>query len=144
MLRLRSTLRVYFPVALQAFPDLDSPDALELLGRAPDPDQAARLSIATITMALERARRRHVQDRTAQLAEILRTQELRQPPMLPHAYAAAVASEVAIITTLNTQIDRLGPVVADDLRILDTFLTETWRIQGPSTATVHRRRAIAA
>src|SRR5690349_21154415 len=49
VLRLRSTLREYFPVALQAFPELDAPDALELLGSAPDPDQAARLHIATIT-----------------------------------------------------------------------------------------------
>ena len=31
VLRLRSTLREYFPVALQAFADLDAPDALELL-----------------------------------------------------------------------------------------------------------------
>ena len=113
VLRLRSTLREYFPVALQAFPDLDAPDALELLSRAPDPERAARLSIATISRALQRARRRHVQDRAAQLAATLRTQELRQPPVLQDAYAAVVASEVAIITTLNTQIDRLGQVVAD-------------------------------
>jgi transposase len=113
VLRLRSTLREYFPVALQAFPDLDAPDALELLSRAPDPERAARLSIATISKALQRARRRHVQDRAAQLAATLRTQELRQPPVLQDAYAAVVASEVAIITTLNTQIDRLGQVVAE-------------------------------
>jgi hypothetical protein len=37
VLRLRSTLREYFPAALQAFPDLAAPEALELLGRAPDP-----------------------------------------------------------------------------------------------------------
>jgi hypothetical protein len=43
VLRLRSTLREYFPVALHAFPDLDAPEALELLGRAPDPDRAARV-----------------------------------------------------------------------------------------------------
>ena len=68
VLRLRSTLREYFPAALQAFADLDAPDALELLGRAPDPDQAARLSRATITAALKRARRRHVEDRAAAAA----------------------------------------------------------------------------
>ena len=33
--------------------------------------------------------------------------------MLQDAYAAVVASEVAIITALNTQIDRLGAVVGD-------------------------------
>jgi transposase len=34
--RLRHKLREYFPAALEAFDDLDAPDALELLGKAPD------------------------------------------------------------------------------------------------------------
>jgi transposase len=42
VLRLRSALREYFPAAAVAFPDLDAPDALELLKRAPSPQQAAR------------------------------------------------------------------------------------------------------
>lgn len=113
VLRLRSTLREYFPAALQAFPDLDAAEALELLGRAPDPDQAARLSIATITKALQRAHRRNVPERARQLRTVLRAQELRQPPVLQDAYAAVVASEVAIIATLNQQIDRLGAVVSE-------------------------------
>ncbi|MFL6132632.1 MAG: IS110 family transposase, partial [Nocardioidaceae bacterium] len=113
VLRLRSTLREYFPAALQAFDDLDAPDALDLLGRAPDPDQAARMTLPSITAALKRARRRHVEDRAQQLRTVLRAQELRQPPVLQDAYAAVVASEVAIITTLNTQIDRLGAVVGE-------------------------------
>lgn len=49
VLRLRSALREFFPVALQACPDLDAPDALELLRRAPDPDQAARLPRSAIS-----------------------------------------------------------------------------------------------
>jgi len=113
VLRLRSTLREYFPAALRAFPDLDAPDALELLARAPDPDQAARLSTAVITAALKTARRRHVEDRTRKLQAILRAPELRQSPVLQDAYAAVVTSEVAIIGALNTQIDRLGAVVGD-------------------------------
>jgi transposase len=111
--RLRSTLREYFPAALLAFEDLDAPDALELLGKAPEPDQAARLSKTVITAALTRARRRRVEDRTQQLRTIFRAPELRQPPALQAAYAAVVASEVAIITALNTQIDRLGAVVGE-------------------------------
>jgi hypothetical protein len=31
----------------------------------------------------------------------------------PDAYAAVVASEVAVITTMNLQIDRLGAVVGN-------------------------------
>jgi transposase len=111
--RLRSTLREYFPAALLAFDDLDAPDALELLGRAPDPDQAARLSKTVIIAALKRARRRRVEDRAQRLRNILRAPELRQPPALQNAYAAVVASEVAIITALNTQIERLGAVVGE-------------------------------
>ena len=111
--RLRSTLREYFPAALLAFEDLDAPDALELLGRAPEPDQAARLSKTAIGAALKRARRRRVEDRARRLQNILRAPELRQPPALQSAYAAVVASEVAIITALNAQIDRLGAVVCE-------------------------------
>jgi transposase len=113
VLRLRSTLREYFPAALLAFEDLDAPDALELLGRAPDPDQAARLNRPTITAALEKAHRRHVEERAEELQALLATQELRQPPVLQDAYAAVVASQVAVITTLNVQIERLGAVVGE-------------------------------
>jgi hypothetical protein len=42
VLRLRSALREFFPAALAAFDDLSAADTLELLGRAPDPDRAAR------------------------------------------------------------------------------------------------------
>jgi transposase len=111
--RLRSTLREYFPAALLAFEDLDAPDALELLGKAPKPDLAARLSKVEIGAALTRARRRRVEDRTQQLRTIFRAPELRQPPALQAAYAAVVSSEIAIITALNTQIDRLGAVVGE-------------------------------
>lgn len=111
--RLRSTLREYFPAALLAFEDLDAPDALELLGKAPEPDQAARLSKTVIGAALKRARRRRVEDRAQRLQNILRAPELRQPPELQSAYAAVVASEVAIITALNVQVERLGEVVGE-------------------------------
>ena len=53
-LRLRSALREFFPAALEAFPDLMAPEALELLERAPDPARATRLSRSKITAALTR------------------------------------------------------------------------------------------
>jgi transposase len=61
--RLRHALREYFPAALEAFEDLDAPDALELLAKAPDPASAARLTIAQISAALTRARRRNVAEK---------------------------------------------------------------------------------
>ena len=46
--RLRHQLREYFPAALEAFDDLDAPDTLELLGKAPEPARAARLTRAQV------------------------------------------------------------------------------------------------
>ena len=82
MLRLRSALREFFPAALQAFADLDAPDALELLAEAPDPDRAARLTRRTITAALRRADRRDTVEARADAdpGGCCAPQELRQPP----------------------------------------------------------------
>jgi hypothetical protein len=57
LLRLCSTLREFFPVALVAFgEDLAGADALEeLLTVAPDPASAAKLSTSRIGAALKRA-----------------------------------------------------------------------------------------
>jgi transposase len=46
--RLRHQLREYFPAALEAFDDLDAPDTLELLGKAPEPARAAKLTRAQV------------------------------------------------------------------------------------------------
>ena len=112
LLRLRSALREYFPAALEAFPDLDAPDALELLQRAPDPDRAARLSRARITAALRRARRRDVEAKAARLQDIFGAEQLRQPAAIQAAYAAIVTSQAAVIEALNQQINQMGAVVA--------------------------------
>ncbi len=112
VLRLRSALRDFFPAALQAFSDLDAPDTLELLRRAPGPEQAARLTKSRIIAALNGAHRRNVATKATELAAILREAQLRQPPVIQGAYAAVVTSEVAIIEALNAQIDQLGTVVA--------------------------------
>src|SRR3954453_16676052 len=67
ILRLRAALREFFPAALQAFPDLTAPDALQLLAAAPDPDRAARLSRSKIAAALKRARRRDVEAKVVEV-----------------------------------------------------------------------------
>jgi transposase len=74
--RLRHALREYFPAALEAFEDLDAPDALELLATAPDPASAARLTITQITGALTRARRRNVAEKAARIQAVLRGEQL--------------------------------------------------------------------
>jgi transposase len=108
MLRLRSGLREFFPAALYAFADLTAPDTLELLAAAPDPDSAARLPAARITAALRRAGRRQVPEKAAAIAAALRTRQLTQPEVVAAAYAATVRAEVAVLTTLNAEIDTLA------------------------------------
>jgi transposase len=112
VLRLRAALREFFPAALQVFADLDAPDALELLGRAPDPSRAAALSRAKITAVLTRASRRDAAAKAQQIQAALRAPQRRQPPAVQDAYAAIVSSQVALIKALNAQIEELGEVVA--------------------------------
>ena len=73
VLRLRSSLREFFPAALEAYEDLAAADVLELLAKAPDPVSAARLTRAQITAALKRAHRRDRDTRTTAIMTTLRT-----------------------------------------------------------------------
>jgi transposase len=112
VLRLRGVLREFFPAAMQAFADLDAPDALELLAAAPDPDRAGRVPIAKITAALRRANRRNVEDKAAQLQSVLRAPALRQPAQVQAAFAAIVTSQVRLLAVHNGETAQLGEVVA--------------------------------
>ena len=105
--RLRHALREYFPAALAAFEDLDAADTLELLAKAPDPASAARLSIAQISAALQRARRRDIAAKAATIQAVLRTEHLGQPAVVTAAYAVSVRALVAVLGTLNEQVKAL-------------------------------------
>jgi transposase len=111
--RLRHQLREYFPAALAAFEDLDAPDVLELLGKAPDPARAARLTRAQVSAALKRARRRGIAGKTDAILAALRGEQLAQPAALTAAYAATVRSLIAVITTLNEQVKALEEQVRE-------------------------------
>ena len=98
VLRLRSALRDFFPAALTAFPDLDAPDALELLAKAPDPDRAAPADqgpdhrrVATGEPARCRGQGR------ADPGQVLRAEQLRQSTAVQAAYAAIVSGQVALV-----------------------------------------------
>jgi Transposase/Transposase IS116/IS110/IS902 family len=105
--RLRHQLREYFPAALEAFEDLDAPDTLELLGKAPDPARARKLTRAQVSAALKRARRRNIKDKTDAILAALRSEQLGQPEALTAAYAATARSFIAVIATLNEQVKTL-------------------------------------
>jgi len=105
--RLRHALRDYFPAALAAFEDLDAPDTLELLAKAPEPAAAARLSRSQIAAALKRARRRDLQAKAERIQAALRAPHLGQSPAVTAAYAASVRALVAVLTTIDAQVNDL-------------------------------------
>ena len=105
--RLRHQLLGYYPAALEAFDDLDAPDTLELLGKAPDPARAAKLTRAQVSAALKRARRRNITDKATAILAALRSPQLGQPAAVTAAYAATVRSLIAVITVLNEQVKAL-------------------------------------
>jgi hypothetical protein len=102
--RLRHQLRDFFPAALEAYEDLDAPDTLALLAKAPDPASAARLTNAQVAAVLKRARRHNIAERTAAIRAALRGQQLAQPPQVTIACAAVVRSLTAVLAALNEQI----------------------------------------
>ena len=111
--RLRSALREYYPGALAAFEDLDDRDALALLGRAPTPEQAAKLSLPAIRAALKRGgRQRYLDTRAREIQTALRTEQLAAPAAVSAAFAATTRAAVRIIAELNRQIGELEASLA--------------------------------
>lgn len=108
-LRLRAALRDYFPAALDAYKPLTltGTDALDLLAKAATPAAAAKLTLAQISAALKRARRRGIAEKAATIQQALRTQHLSQADTVVTAYAATVRALVAVLQTLNTEIRTL-------------------------------------
>jgi transposase len=102
--RLRHALREYFPAALEAFDDLTASDVLELLGKAPDPVSAARLSLNQIRAALGRARRRDADAKAARVQAVLRSEHLRRDAVIDTAYAATTRASISVLITLREQI----------------------------------------
>jgi transposase len=110
---LRSALREYYPAALEAFEDLADRDALAILGRAPTPADAGRLSLAKIRSALKAAgRQRYLDTRALQIQEMLRSEQLAAPAALTAAFGASTRAAVAIITEINHQISDLEAELA--------------------------------
>jgi hypothetical protein len=110
---LRSALREYYPAALEAFEDLADRDALAILGRAPTPADARRLSLAKIRAALKAAgRQRNLDIRASQIREMLRTEQLTAPAAVTAAFGASTRAAVGIIAELNHQIADLEAELA--------------------------------
>jgi transposase len=110
---LRSALREYYPAALQAFEDLADRDALAILGRAPTPADAQRLSVSKIRSALKAAgRQRNLDSRALQIQEMLRTEQLAAPAAVTAAFVASTRAAVGVLAELNRQISDLEAELA--------------------------------
>ncbi|WP_264075227.1 IS110 family transposase, partial [Mycolicibacter minnesotensis] len=102
---LRSALREYYPAAVEAFDDLADRDALAVLGRAPTPADAKRLSLSKIQAALKAGgRQRNLDSRALQIQELLRSEQLTASAAVTAAFGASTRATVAIIVELNHQI----------------------------------------
>jgi transposase len=111
---LRSSLREYYPAALEAFEDLADRDALAVLGRAPTPIEGAHLSLAKIRTALKRAgRQRNIDARSEQIQATLRSEQLAAPAVVTAAFGATTRAAVGIIAELNRQIGELETSLAE-------------------------------
>jgi transposase len=105
---LRSTLREFYPAALDAFEDLDSSDALAVLAIAPTPARGQSLSRSKIAAALRRGgRQRRIEERAEHIQTALRAPHLQAPPVISEAMGATVAAGVAVIAEMSVQITRL-------------------------------------
>jgi transposase len=112
--QLRSTLREFYPAALEAFDELAGRDALAVLAIAPTPAAGKLLSRSKIAAALRRGgRQRRIDERTVEIQTALRTEQLEAPALVADAMGATVAALVAVIGELQSQIDRLEAQLAD-------------------------------
>jgi transposase len=111
---LRNALREYYPAALVAFEDLAHGDALGVLGRAPTPEQGARLSRPELQSALKRGgRQRNLAARARQVQTALRSEQLAAPAPVAAAFGATTRATVGVITELNRQITELETSLAE-------------------------------
>jgi hypothetical protein len=118
---LRAALLEYYPAALQAFPHLGDRDrdrdALAVLGRAPTPDQGARLSLSKIAAALKAGgRQRGIEECSREIQILLRSQQLHAPEAVTAAYGATTSAAVTIVVALTSEISAVETELAQHFR----------------------------
>ena len=116
--QLRSTLREFYPGALEAFDELGSGDALAVLAIAPTPTLGRGLSRSKIAAALRRGgRQRRIDERAIEIQTALRSEQLEAPPIVATAMGATVTALVAVAVELTTQVDRLETDLAEHFEL---------------------------
>jgi transposase len=116
--QLRSTLREFYPAALEAFDDLGSVDALAVLAIAPTPTLGRGLSRSKIASALRRGgRQRRIDERAIEIQTALRREQLEAPPIIAGAMGATVTALVAVAVELTTQVARLETELSEHFEL---------------------------
>ena len=106
--QLRSTLREFYPAALETFPELAHRDCLATLAVAPHPAAAHALTADELALALaDSGRKRSITTRASVILETLTGDQLRAPGAVETAMGSHTTAMVAIATELTRQIDRL-------------------------------------
>jgi hypothetical protein len=112
--QLRSTLREFYPAALDAFDQLGHPDALAVLAVGSTPSLGRQLSVSKIAAALRRAgRQRRIEVRAGEIQTALRAPQLQAPSIVSEAMGSTVRALVAVAAELTAQIARLEADLAD-------------------------------
>ena len=94
-------------------PSLAHGDAVGVLATAPEPREAARLTMSQIRAALRRGgRKRNVEGRAAELRAAFRTEQLAVPATVSRAFAATTRAAVGQINEINRQIAELEAELA--------------------------------
>ncbi len=112
--QLRSTLREFYPGALEAFDELGSNDALAVLAIAPNPTVGRSLSRSKIAAALRRGgRQRRIDERTIEIQTALRAPALEASPTVANAMGATASAIIAIVVEMTVQIQNLEAQLAE-------------------------------
>jgi hypothetical protein len=112
--QLRSTLREFYPAALEVFSELGHGDALGVLAVASTPSLGRQVSRSKLAAALRRGgRQRRIEERASEVQAALRSTQLEAPGMVSEAMGATVRALVAVATELTVQIAALEAELAD-------------------------------
>jgi transposase len=112
--QLRSTLREFYPAALEAFGELGHGDALAVLAVASTPSLGRQASRSKIAAALRRGgRQRRIDERATEIQTALRSDQLEATGLVSQAMGATVRALVAVTAALTAQIAALETELAD-------------------------------
>jgi hypothetical protein len=110
-----------------------------VLGRAPTPEQGAKLSLTAIQSGLKRGgRQRNIAARAREIQTALRSEQLGAPTTVTAAFGATTRATVGIIAELNRQISELETTLANHFQFRGPFGTRAHA--GKSGAVARRGR----